>query len=90
MTIGVDGKRTVEKIGDKEALRKSIKDEDWNDYVILANGDNLKHIVNGVLMSEVTDNEKGKAAASGVIAIQLHSGPPMKVQLKNIRLKELK
>ena len=90
VTIGADGKKAAEKIGDKDELQKKIKAEDWNEYVIVAKGNSLRHSVNGVLMSEVTDDEKGKAAASGVIAIQLHAGPPMKVQLKDIRLKELK
>jgi hypothetical protein len=90
VTIGADGKKAVAKFGDKDEMQKKIKHEGWNDYVIIAKGNHLKHFVNGALMSEVTDNDKSKAAASGVIAIQLHSGPPMKVQLKEMRLKELK
>jgi hypothetical protein len=90
VTIGTDGKKSVEKIGDAAELQKKIKAEDWNEYVIVAKGNDLKQSVNGVLMSEVIDKEKGKAAVSGTIAIQLHSGPPMKVQVKEIRLKELK
>ncbi len=90
VTFGTDGKKSAEKIGDAAELQKKIKAEDWNEYVIVAKGNNLKHSVNGVLMSEVIDDEKGKSAVSGTIAIQLHSGPPMKVQLKEIRLKELK
>ncbi len=38
-------------------------------------------------MSQVIDHEKGKAARSGTLAIQLHGGEPMKVQAKNLRLK---
>jgi len=41
-------------------------------------------------MSQVIDHEEGKASARGIIAIQLHGGPPMKVQIKDIRLKRLK
>jgi hypothetical protein len=67
-----------------------VKHEDWNDYRIIAKGNNLKHYVNGILMSEVTDNQKDKAASSGVIALQLHQGPPMTVEFKDLRLKELK
>jgi hypothetical protein len=50
----------------------------------------MRHFVNGILFSEVIDDQEGKASSSGVLAIQLHSEPPMKVQLKDIRLKELK
>jgi hypothetical protein len=90
VTIDAGGKKTVEKIGDKEELQKRIKAEDWNEYVIVARGNSLKHYVNGMFMSEVIDDEKGNAAASRMIAIQLHAGPPMKVQLKDIQLRELK
>jgi hypothetical protein len=40
-------------------------------------------------MSEVFD-ESEKGASSGILALQLHAGPPMKVQFKNLRIKELK
>jgi hypothetical protein len=41
-------------------------------------------------MAELVDHQTDKAASAGVIALQLHQGPPMTVQFKNIRLKELK
>ena len=41
-------------------------------------------------MSEVIDNQKDKAATAGVIAAQVHQGPPMTVQYKEIRIKEAK
>ena len=47
----------------------------------------FRHAVNGVVMSHGIDREKGKAVATGRIALQIHPGPPMKVQFKNIRLK---
>ena len=90
VTIAKDGTKTTESIGDPAELQKKIRGEDWNDYVIVARGNRLQHFVNGVLMSEVVDEQSDKSAASGVLAVQLHSGPPMKVQLKDIRLKELK
>ena len=40
-------------------------------------------------MSRTIDREKNKAAAEGLIGFQLHPGPPMKVQFKNIRIKNL-
>ena len=88
VAIGKDGKKAAEAIGDKDELQKKVRAEDWNDYVIIAEGHRLRHFVNGTLLSEVIDDQEGKAASSGVLAIQLHSGPPMKVQLKDIRLKE--
>jgi hypothetical protein len=88
--IAKDGTKAVEPIGDAAEMQKKIRAEDWNDYVIIARGPRLQHFVNGVLMSEVVDEQPDKSAESGVLAVQLHSGPPMKVQLKDIRLRKLK
>lgn len=90
VTIAKNGQKTVESIGNADELQKKVKAEDWNEYVIIAQGHRLRHFINGVLFSEVVDDQEAKAAASGVLAVQLHAGPPMKVQLKEIRLKELK
>jgi len=89
-TIGADGKKEIAPIGDKDELQSKIKNEDWNDYRIVAQGNHLQHYINGVLMSEVIDNQKDKAATSGVIALQAHQGFVMTVQFKDLRLKELK
>jgi hypothetical protein len=88
--IAADGKKNAAKIGEKDELLKKVKKEDWNDYTIVAKGNHLTHIINGVVMSEVIDNQKDKAAKAGVIALQLHQGPPMKVQFKEIQLKRAK
>jgi len=90
VTIAADGKKTVEPIGDAAELQKSIKSEDWNEYRIVAKGNHLQHYINGVLMSEVIDNQADKAATKGVLALQAHTGPPMVVQFKDIQIKELK
>ena len=89
VTIGQDGKKTVETFADRARLGESIKADDWNDYVIVAKGNHLTHTINGTLMTDVTDNQSEKAAQEGVLALQIHQGPPMKVQFKDIRLKEL-
>lgn len=90
VTIGADGKKEVEKFGSAEELQGKVKNEDWNEYRIVAKGKHLQHYVNGVLMSEVIDNQKDKAATSGVIALQAHAGFAMTIQFKDIQLKELK
>jgi hypothetical protein len=87
--ISEDGKKKETSIGDASELGKKLKNEDWNDFTIVAKGNHLTHIINGVVMSEVIDNQKDKAAKSGVIALQLHQGPPMTVQFKDIELKRL-
>ena len=89
VVIDEDGSMQVTSIGDAAELLKKVKPSDWNDYQIIARGNELTLKINGVLMSQGIDKQKGKAAGSGTFAIQLHNGPPMKVQFKNIWLKKL-
>jgi hypothetical protein len=88
--INEDGKpELVEQLGDAEELQKIIKDEDWNDYHIIAKGNHLIHKINGVVMSEVTDEDTDTRRRSGLLGFQIHKGPAMKVQFKDIELKRL-
>jgi hypothetical protein len=77
-------------VGDTATLKNVIKTGDWNDIRIVAKGNHLQHYINGVLMSDVTDNDPAHRKNSGLIGIQCHVGPPMEVRYRNIRLKELK
>jgi len=88
ISVDKDGKKTrVGSTGDADALLGQIKFDGWNKYKIVARGNVLQHYINDVLMSELQDSEPGKSAAEGVLALQLHAGPPMKVQFKNVLLK---
>ncbi|MHC4699702.1 MAG: family 16 glycoside hydrolase [Planctomycetota bacterium] len=88
--IGADGRKTHTSIGDAEELMKVIKKGDWNEYHIIARGRQITLKINGKVTAEVLDNDEKNRDLSGVLALQLHSGPPMKVQFKDIRLKRLK
>ncbi len=89
--IGDDHKpKVVEKIGDTNEIQKKIKKEDWNEYHVSAKGFTFEHRINGVLTSVVTDEDKAERRAKGVLALQLHAGPAMKVQFRNIKIKQLK
>jgi hypothetical protein len=88
-----DGKAKVEvtgSVGKSEDIQATIKNEDWNDYVVIAKGNHLQHFINGKQTVDVTDEGGDKAAKEGVLALQIHVGPPMTVQFKNLRIKELK
>ena len=91
---GPDGKKPVVEVtgsvGNSDEIQASIKAEDWNEYKIVAKGNHLQHFINGTLMSETIDNQKDKAATTGILALQAHAGPPMTVQFKDLRIKELK
>jgi hypothetical protein len=89
--VGADGKVTVTgSVGKSDEIQAAIKSEDWNEYLVIARGNHLVHLINGRITSEVTDEEPGKRASSGILALQLHAGPPMLVQFKAIQLKRLK
>lgn len=82
--------KVIDSLGSQETLLKSIHYDDWNELHIIAKTNNLKHYINGTLMSEVTDNDVVNRKMSGLIGVQVHVGPPMKIEYKNIRLKNLK
>jgi hypothetical protein len=82
-------KQVAGSVGDSNEIQATIKKEDWNDYVIIARGNHLQHFINGKLTVDVTDECEAKAVKSGVLALQLHAGPPMTVEFKNIRIKPL-
>jgi len=63
-----------------------VKLSEWNEYRISARGNTLRHFVNGKLAMEVVDREDAKRSASGKIGLQLHAGPPMRLEVKQIRL----
>jgi hypothetical protein len=89
-TFAADGAKTVEPIGDAAKLRSRFRPNRWNSYRIVCRGSEIALHVNGVMMCRVTDRHATQAAAKGIVALQMHPGPPMKVQFRNIRMRELK
>ena len=85
-----DGKKeVVGSVGDAAVIEASVKKGGWKNYVIIAKSNHLQQFVNGKQTIDVTDEDEAKRALSGVLALQLHAGPPMMAQFKNIRLKKL-
>jgi len=83
-------KKVIGKAGDGEALLDSLKKEGWNEYVIIAKGNQIIQKINGHTSIEVVDHQDDKRAKKGILAFQVHVGPPMIVQFKDIKIKELK
>ncbi len=81
------GKRTVTKFVEAIAILKGIQLQAWNEYHISARGPHIVLKINGVKTAELLDQEVGKAAASGVLAMPIIPGEPMKVQYKDLRLR---
>jgi len=83
------GKKSATRFAAAEALLKGINLEDWNEYHITARGAYIVLRINGVVTAGLEDRETGKAASSGVLAMPIIPGEPMKVQYKDIQLKVL-
>jgi len=89
VTMDASGaKIIVGSSGDPAALATRYKVDGWNTYKIVAKGNKCQHFINGALMSELLDLQESKRASEGILAFQLHAGPPMKIQFKNIMLDE--
>lgn len=84
--IDAQGNRTTTQIGEPVALTPPGH---WNDYHIVARGNHVVLRVNGAVSAEVIDDETAHFKTDGILALQLRSGPPMKVQFKDIYLKRL-
>lgn len=71
-----------------EAL-KAVKAKGWNDYEVMAVGPHITLTINGVTMVDYTEKD-AKIARTGIIAPQIHSGGPLEVQFRNLRIKEVR
>ena len=76
----------VSTIGDTAELAGAVTGE-WNAVHVIARGNVLTHIINGRVMTVVIDDDAPNRPVDGLIGVQVHVGPPMKVEYKNIRLK---
>ena len=90
VTIAADGKKEVQKVSDPAELLTKYKKEQWNQYRMVCKGPEITLYINGTLMCQITDHDASTGGKGGIIALQMHPGPPMKVQFKNLYLKELK
>lgn len=79
----------VGSVGDPDELASTIKKGDWNTYHVIVKGYTFIHKINGRVMVEALDEDEAGRRRTGLLALQLHAGPPMKVQFKNILLKRL-
>lgn len=84
--IAEDGSRVDTPFADPAGLQDAIKQGEWNDYEVAAIGPKITLRINGQLMCEVEDRDAKMACKEGYIAVQMHPGPPMKVQFKDLRI----
>ncbi len=75
-------------LGSSDSLKALIK-SDWNDILIVVKGNKMQHYINGVLMSEAIEEDTVKGKTSGLLGMQVHVMPKMKVEYRKIYLKLL-
>jgi hypothetical protein len=76
-------------LGDIDSLKARIKNNDWNEVHLIVKDNRLLHYINGTLMSDVTDNDTANRTFSGLLGVQVHVGPPMKIEYRNFRLRQI-
>lgn len=90
VVIEKDGEINVTaSLGSKDSLNAFVRKEDWNEYHLVVKGNRMQHYINNVLMSEVTDLDAEHRSSDGFLGVQVHVGPPMKIEYRNFRLKSL-
>ena len=88
VSIAPDGTKSVVRFADGKELQKLYKVEQWNDMRVVVRGRRIDVWVNGVRTTSVEDAREEFLPAKGHIAVQLHQGPPMKVEFRDLRIKE--
>jgi hypothetical protein len=91
VTHGTEGgkREIIASPGEAKELQAWVKKEDWNQYHLIIRGNVLMHILNGHVMSVVIDDDTKERRFDGLLGVQVHVGPPMKIEYRNFRLKKL-
>ena len=71
-----------------DAVRKVLKKEDWNEFVIRCEGNRIQIWLNGLQTIDYTEEDE-KIPQTGIIAVQIHGGAPAEARYRNIRIREL-
>jgi Domain of Unknown Function (DUF1080) len=75
--------------GTADELKQIIKVNDWNQFHVIARGSTLIHILNGRVTAILVDDDVKNRTMKGLLGFQIHQGPPMKVEFRNVLLKTL-
>ena len=81
-------RRKVLAAADKKVIEKILKRDGWNTYEIRCEGPRIRLFINGAQTVDFTETDE-KIPLEGIIAVQIHSGPPTEAWYRNIRIKPL-
>jgi len=89
-TAGEVSRKVVGAVNTRESVLAAEKPyPEWNEQVVVAYDNRLVNWLNGVMTADMTDNDEEGRALDGFIALQMHSGPPMAVQFKDLEVRRL-
>lgn len=75
--------------GDKDSLQSYVNQEEWNEVHLIIRNNIMIHMINDHVMSIVIDDDEKNRSMKGLLGVQVHVGPPMKVEYRNIRIRNL-
>jgi hypothetical protein len=81
-------RRKMLATADPELIARIVKTDDWNDYTIRCVGPKIELFLNNEQTVDYTETDPG-IETDGVIAVQIHSGPPSEAWYRNLRIKSL-
>ena len=73
-------------VGDSQKRMKLVRANDWNDFVIACRNNHIVSLLNGEVTADLIDYYGDR---TGRIGLQIHVGPPMKVEFRNVLIKVL-
>jgi hypothetical protein len=82
------GKQVTGQLIDAAGFQKLFRLDDWNDVRIVAEGNHIRHYLNGTQILDFTDDD-AQVLRSGILALQLHAGAPMWAEYRGIRVRPL-
>ena len=92
VTAGDDPKKPaitqLASLGEAAELETLVDRDGWTSLQVVADGHSLTHCLGGRVVAAAIDDDPA-AATSGLIALQLHSGPPMTIRVRNITVRPL-
>jgi Domain of Unknown Function (DUF1080) len=81
--------RGVLVLANEDEVKKHAAPGEWTEYMISAIGPHITEQINGVTTVDYDEKDSEKGATDGIIGLQLHMGPKMEVEFKNIEIMEL-
>lgn len=89
LSLDAGGAATTATLGDAKALLAQATERPWDEVKVTCLGATTEVRWNGVLTAKLVDGGPNAWQSEGVVAVQLHAGPPMEVRFRNIRAKVL-